>query len=450
MIVMKFGGSSIGTAEKIERCINIIADQKSKNPAVIVSAHGKTTNGLISMAESALEGNNETNSFIDFHNQLIADLKLDKQLLTTLYLELNEIIHGVKLVKELTYRTMDYICSFGERASSAIIAAALSARGYPAVQVNSYDIGLLTDNHHGSAHPLSDIDEGIAKNILSLTGIPVITGFLGRSNEGKITTLGRSGSDFSASIIGAALNVEEIQIWTDVDGVMTADPSVCSEAANLPVMSFQEASELAFYGAEVLHPATLMPAVQKKIPIKVLNSAKPQEKGTLILTTSQLSDRIAKSIVYKENLSLINIVAPQFRSTAQLLNTALTKLIELHKDIHIAATSESSISFVLDKPYTDEQLEQIVQECSALGTVSIKKNKCLVCVVGEELKGNPNVLGLIFNKLKEMQIKATMVSQSASEINVAFLIENDEIKRTVSALHSLLTELSTRKGSVHS
>ncbi len=280
--------------------------------------------------------------------------------------------------------------------------------------------------------------------IHTINDVPVITGFIAKDEKGNITTLGRSGSDYTASLVGAAIGAEEIQIWKDVDGVMTADPSVCDKARNLPVMSFEEASELSYYGAEVLHPSTLIPAMTRKIPVKVANTLKPEGPGTMILADSRLVDRIAKSIVYKEDLCLIHLLSQRFNSTTRLLSSALDILDRHNIGIHVAATSESSVSFVTDRPYSEDELLNASVELKQIGTVSFEKEKMLICVVGEELKGNPKVLGDIFTTVGKAGINARMVSQSASEINVTFLVENSQIADAVVILHNMLLKHTER------
>lgn len=438
MIVLKFGGSSMGTSEKIKRCAGIVKKQIDGRPVVVVSAHGKTTDGLIESAKKALSGKVDIGQIREYHKGLAGDLKVDWKSISPLIDDLENLLRGISLIRELTPRTLDHVMSFGERTSSRIFAAAMVQEGISAVPVNSYDIGLLTDSRFGSATPLRGIEEKIGRNIAGILEVPVITGFIARDEKHNITTLGRSGSDFTASIIGAAIGAKEIQIWKDVDGVMTADPSVCGSAQNIPVMSFNEASELSFYGAEVLHPSTLVPAMKKKIPVRVANTLKPDEPGTMVLADSKLVNRIAKSIVYKENLCLIHIASPKFNSTTKLLSSTLEILNKHDIGIHIAATSESSVSFVTDQSYSEELLCKASAGLEQIGAVYIEKDKALICVVGEELKGNPKVLGDIFTCVGKAGIKAKMVSQSASEINIAFLVDNPQIISTVINLHNIL------------
>lgn len=252
MIVLKFGGNSLSAPDKVRRCAGIVKSAIGRKPVVVVSAHGKTTDILINCAKKALEGEVDTEQFSSYHYSLADSLGVERMMIEPLVFRAEAMLHGITLVRELTPRTLDAVVSFGERLSSRIFASVLCQLGVPAVPLNSYEIGFLTDSNFGNAAPLPGIEEKISENLRAVTQVPVITGFLGKDTKGNITTIGRSGSDYTAAIIGAAIGAEEVQIWKDVDGVLTADPSVDARARNLPKLSFTEASELAYYGAEVL------------------------------------------------------------------------------------------------------------------------------------------------------------------------------------------------------
>ena len=248
----------------------------------------------------------------------------------------------------------------------------------------------------------------------------------------------RSGSDFTASILGAAVSAEEVQIWTDVSGIMTCDPSLDPDAQSLRRLSFDEASELAYYGAEVLHPSTLVPAIHAGIPVRVLNTLRPQDEGTLILPTSVVSERYAKSIVYKEDVNLITTASPRLMSALQILSRAFAILTRHDIGVHMATTSEATVSMVTDHDYSGAIMDAAMHDLSALGEAGVEHGKTIICVVGEELKGRADVLEQVFGSLRARGIKARMVSQSSSEINVAFLVDNSEVQTAVTALHKLI------------
>jgi aspartate kinase len=439
MIVIKFGGSSINTSQKVLKAVGIVKSELHRKPVVVVSAHGKTTDNLIECARKAKGGDISPEVVVDYHFKLTDALQVERKLIEPLIFRFEAVLHGINLLRELTQRTLDTIMSFGERLSSRIFAATLAGNGVSAVPVNSYDIGFITDSNHGAARPLlPDIEKDIAQNLGRYAQTPVITGFIGKDIKGEITTIGRSGSDYTASIIGAALGAEEIQIWTDVDGIMTADPSVEPGAQGLPELSFDEASELAYYGAEVLHPATLVPAIRRNIPVRVANTLSPTQPGTVIFPGSKLTGGLAKSIVYKEDVCLLNLFSPRLLSVTLLMSYALEILAKHQIHTHMAVTSEASISFITDRAYADEKLEPALAGLEEIAKVSLEREKAIICVVGEELKGKPGVLGEIFTALGAEGINARMVSQSASELNIAFLVDNSQITRTVRALHKLV------------
>ncbi|TVQ27794.1 MAG: aspartate kinase [Spirochaetaceae bacterium] len=438
MIVMKFGGSSIADAEKVRRAVGLVAEARERAPVVVVSAHGKTTDQLLESARRASLGTIDTSVITGYHQKLLSDLDLEPTLCDDLFDRLQGFIRGVSLIRELTPRTIDQILAFGEQCSTRIVAACMRSQGLPGVAVNSFEIGLETDSRHGAATPLPGIDASLASHLRKIEGIAVVTGFLGKDASGSITTLGRSGSDYTASIVGAALGVEEIQIWTDVSGVMTCDPSVDPRARSLARLSFEEASELAYYGAEVLHPATLVPAIRKGIPVRVLNTMHPADSGSIILPESALTESAAKSIVYKEDVCLITIASARLMSAVEILSRAFGILSDSGIGVHMATTSEATVSLVTDRDYDEQVVSQAMNRLAGLGTAQIYREQAIVCVIGEELKGKVRILEEIFAALGSNGIKARMVSQSATEINIAVLIRNAEIATAVTSLHELI------------
>ncbi len=438
MIVMKFGGNSLATSEKILRCIGLVRREIDRRPIVVVSACGKTTNNLLLAAHAALRGEVGIEPIEGFHRGLMEDLGLGFELLEPLMEDLSALLMGVSLTRELTSRTRDLMMSFGERISTRIVAAAMTKEGIEALAVNAFEIGLVTTAEHGCATPLPEAEEKIAESLGGIAKLPVVTGFLGVDCKGTITTLGRNGSDYSATIIAAAVDASEVQIWTDVNGVMTCDPSLDDSAASLSLLSFEEASELAYYGAQVLHQNTLVPTMRKGIPVRVLNTNNPADSGTLIVSTPEVTTRIAKSVVYKEDVCLINLTSPRLTSAVELLSSSLDILRAAGVGIHMATTSEATVSLVTTGGYDHEALGAALEDLEGIARVEAEPGKAIICVVGEELKGKAGVLGKIFGAVSSRGIKAKMVSQSASEINVAFLVDNVELKSAVRALHEIV------------
>jgi len=438
MIVLKFGGRAIGTPEDLGRCLDIVERAQAKRPVVVVSAHGDTTDRLMDLARRALAGEIKTSGIRDYHIDLADATGVQFEIIDPLFTRLEALLHGIGLVKELTPRTMDNVLSFGERISSRLVAAALSARGARAVPVNSYDAGLITDSAFGSAKPLPGTEKEVGDHLRSIADIPVVTGFIAKDRNGEITTLGRSGSDFTATFIASAVGAEEVEIWKSVDGVMTADPTVDERAQNIPELSFDEASELAYFGAEVLHPATLVPAIGKGIPVRVANMRRSEDKGTVILSRPVITDSLAKSVAYKEDVTLFHLVSPRFHSVPEVLSRALAILKECGIVAHMIATGEASISLITQSGLSDESRGRGCEMLSGAAEVRCEQGMAIICVVGDELRGNPGSIGKIFQAMAEAGVNARAITRSASEINVAFLVPQVDLARAVRSLHSLI------------
>lgn len=432
MIVMKFGGTSVGDAERIRGVADIVRKELKRRPVVVVSAHKGVTDRLIKLANEAIRHEVKTSELRAIHEKIMDDLGVDRGLLDESMSELEVLLKGIAMVKELTLRTLDYVSSFGERFSSRVIAAYFETCGIAARAHDAYDIGLFTDDNFGNAQPLPETDESLREHLLGMDDVPVVTGFIGMTKDGNITTLGRGGSDYTATIIGGALRSEEVQIWTDVDGVMTADPRVVPDAVVLDRISFEEASELAYYGAKVLHPATILPAMSKGIPVRVLNTFRPEVKGTVITPKTGAADRVVKSVVSKGNQYVVNITCERMF----MGHGYLARIFDIFADhrivLNMVATSEISVSVTTDDP---ARLDLAVRDLSRFATVTVEKEKAMICVIGEGLKETSGVAGDIFSSLKEAGVNVHMISQGASKINVAFIVDNDGMVTAVRALH---------------
>jgi aspartate kinase len=433
MIVLKFGGTSLGTPDTINTAREIVCARLAEGPIVVVSAHAGVTDALFELAHDAVRGRHDTFDLRQIHYNLIDALGLERDIIQHDLDELEELLKGISYVKELTPRSLDYAVSFGEKFSTTIVAAHFTRQGLPSVAVNSYDLGLVTDSNFGSANPLPRSEAAIAENIAGFREqVPVVTGYIAKDENGDITTLGRSGSDFTASFIGAAVGAAEIQIWTDVDGVMTADPTIVGEAITVSRLSFEEASELAYYGARVIHPAALVPAIRKDIPVRVLNTYRPEHPGTVIVRRCEQTQSTARAVVYKKNLTLINVV-----STRMLLQHGfMAKLFDVlnrHRIvIDMIATSEVSVSMTTD---TRQNLKHAVKEISEYSEVTVEDQKAIVCVVGEGIRRDARAPGEVFRALADEGINIHMISQGATKINIAFLVDNSDVKRTIKTLH---------------
>ena len=430
MIVMKFGGTSVGSAERIQSVAQTVKANLHRNPIVVVSAHSKVTDMLIGLAKRAVKGQPEIDDVRDRHLKIIADLGLKPSLVEKLLNELEVLLKGISLVKELTPRTLDYVLSFGERMSVRTVAAAFEKAGLQASPVDAFDLGMITDSNFGSAVPLPEADNIIAWNVKRFEKLPVVTGYIGKNKDGDITTLGRNGSDYTAAILGAACGAEEIQIWSDVDGVCSADPGIVKAAHSIEEMSFDEASELAYYGGRI-HPATLVPAVKKDIPIRLKNTYKPENPGTLIRHRAPVRG-IVKSVVYKEDLFLINLVSTRMLQHHGFMSRIFEVFGKYGIVIDMIATSEVSVSLTVD---SDRNLEPAIRELADIAEVQVEGGKAIICVVGEGIRNELGVSGQVFTAMKDAGIQVQMISQSAMSINIAFLVNNDQIPAGVNALH---------------
>ncbi|MFZ8849657.1 MAG: aspartate kinase, partial [Thermoproteota archaeon] len=348
---MKFGGTSVGSAERIINLSKIVKDNIDKNPIVVVSAFNGVTDHLINLAYNALKGEVNLDWIVERHLKAIEELGLSFEIVKDEFNELEIVLKGISYLKEVNPRILDLVMSFGERISSKIVAEYLKETGINAKQFNAYDIGLITDSNFGNAEVLEQSYENINKHLSSLKDcIPVITGFIGEDPKGRITTLGRGGSDYTATIIGAAMNVEEVQIWTDVDGVMTADPKVCPNAKIIEMLTYEEAHELAYFGAKVLYPKTILPAKKKNIPIRILNSFNPSKKGTYIVPDVKRERKVI-AIVSKKNINVINIHDPKM-SLAHGYLYRIFEVFNKHKmPVDLISTSEVNVSLTFESKY---------------------------------------------------------------------------------------------------
>lgn len=431
MIVMKFGGTSVGTAASIQNVLQIVRDRREQNPVLVVSAHAGVTNALVELARTAPQGNTDTSPLAQRHRELLAELGLPTDLLDPLLQEMDDLVRGMKLVSEASPRAVDLLLSFGERCSTRVLAAYFSAQGLPARAVDAFAAGLRTDNNFGRARPMPD-DGRLADNLRGIEGLPVVTGFLGADPQGNITTLGRNGSDFSAAIIGNALDASEIQIWTDVDGVMTADPGMVENPRPIPKMSFGEASELAYYGGKVLHPATIQPAMQKDIPVRVLNTLRPDSPGTVIVSEFKDPEHPVRAVVYKEGIHMVNLVSlPMLQQHGFLAK--VFRAAELHEiDVDLVATSEVSITMTADRA---DNLKAFAESLSGLGEVTIEPEHALVCVVGQGIAEYRGFAAKVLGTLAEADVRVRVISQGAIKVNLALVVHERDLVTAVTELH---------------
>ncbi len=446
MIICKFGGTSVQDAEAMERIVGIIRERITAKPVIVASAMGKTTNGLLQAARLAAEGEKQAALAVldELRGKHITEarrLGLESEypdILTSIdahFTEMANVVGGLATLGELTPRSMDAMAAHGERLATLILHGCLNSHGIPAELMDSRQF-IITDDNFTKAAPLFDLtDAAIQQHILPVLRngkVPVVQGFIGSNRRGVTTTIGRGGSDYSASIIGAALEAYDIQIWTDVDGIMTADPRLVPEARRVRVISFDEAAELAYFGARVLHPATILPAVRKKIPVHVLNSYRPDQQGTLITEEAPSSENPVKSIACKTGITIVNITSTRMLMAYGFLRTIFEIFDRFQVPVDVVSTSEVSVSLTVDNI---SHLWDIVTELKKVAEVNVEGGKAIVCCVGDNIRGTPGVLHLLTDAVQDINI--LMISQGASAINVTFVIDEDQTGRCVRNLHDV-------------
>ncbi len=442
---MKFGGTSVEDAAAIDRVAGIVKSRLAERPFVVISAMAKVTDQLLAMAAAAGRGDRdralEICRELRERHYLTAGELLGTGLHTGLHSELgaefdslDELLRGISAVGELTPRTSDFVVSFGERLSSMIATTAFLARDLPATFVDPRKI-IVTDAQHSRAVPqveeINDRLHDCVKPLLDRQRVPIMGGFVGATPEGVTTTIGRGGSDFSAALVGAGLNAERIEIWTDVDGMKTTDPRMCPDARRIKVISFEEAAELAYFGARVLHPATVLPAIEKNIPVLVLNSRNPGNEGTRILARTPPSRALVKAIAAKGRITVIDIVAARMLMAHGFLAKVFEVFARHRCAVDVVSTSEVSISLTVD---SNEAIPQIATDLEGLAFVKYSGRNAIVCLVGENLRDTPGVAAKVFAAIGDINVR--MISQGASEINITFVIDEANVPEAVRRLHA--------------
>jgi len=441
---MKFGGTSVGDAQAIGRVAEIVRARLPERPVVVVSAMARVTDQLLEMARSAGAGDRKTaltlarqlrerhyntagellgtGVFTQFHSDLGTEFE-----------ELEELLRGIAAVGELTPRTTDHVASLGEVLSSKLVTAALSAQGIEAALVDSRDC-VVTDESFTRATPLFDETNGrlreIVRPLVDRGWVPVMGGFIGSTPNGVTTTIGRGGGDFSAAIVGAGLGAQRIEIWTDVDGMMTTDPNICPGARRIKVISFDEAAELAYFGAKVLHPATVLPAIQKNIPVLILNSRNASGEGTRIAARAPHCKNFFKAIAAKKRITIVDVAAPRMLLAHGFLKSIFEAFDRHRIPVDVVSTSEVSVSLTVD---SNESIPALAADLARLADVKYEGRKAIVCLVGENLREIPGIAAHVFGELSDVKIR--MISQGASEINLTFVIDEEQVPAVIQRLH---------------
>lgn len=447
--IMKFGGTSVEGATAFQNVARIISARRSLRPVIVVSAMAGFTDALLqSVQESSDQKLSSAPTILEKHFE--RHLRVIDALLSNEAARMRDLIEQSRteiygLLNSLTPENRksieDAVVSHGEQLSSALLAAVLIDNKINATYVDARSC-IITDDTHGCAAPLMDETVRRTKNeldpIVNSSCIPVMGGFIGSTVTGVTTTLGRGGSDYTAAIIGAAMEAEEIQIWTDVPGVLTADPRVAPKARTVPKLSFEEAAELAYFGAKVLHPKTLQPAIELNIPVRICNSREPESGSTLVVATTSKSPQTVKAIAHKTGVTTVQVTSARMLGAYGFLRALFEVFDRNRTAVDVVTTSEVSVSLSLDDT---SNLPEIVKELEELGSVSIEEKRAILCIVGEGLRTTPGIAARIFSTISDINV--SLISQGASRINLTFAVEEERAREAVMRLHREFFENTT-------
>ncbi len=444
---MKFGGTSVGDVAAFERVYHIVSTQIARHPVVVVSAMTKVTDALLTAFEIAKKGDfaeaiatlePHFDRHVEVSRQFIPDgqpnafngeLEFARGELADLLIRVSRRSLPLSMLK-------DAIVSYGEQLSSRLLAEVMKAKGINARQVDSRRL-IVTDDEYGAAQPLIDETNELVKlelePLIAAGEVPIMGGFIAANRGGETTTLGRGGSDYSAALIAAALNASELQIWTDVTGVMTCDPRICDSARTIPVLSYEEAAELAYFGAKVLHPKTIKPAVDNSIPVRVCNTFEPDEIGTMVLSDSAEAPNKIKSIAHKKNITILRISSARMLGSYGFMSAVFQVFERFRTVIDVISTSEVSIALTLDNT---AEIDKIVTELERLGDVEVDPGYAVICVVGEGLRASTGLASTVFSTINDVNV--ALISHGASSVNLTFVVKEEFVADVIKRLHKEL------------
>jgi len=434
---MKFGGTSLATRERIETVASLVRERLPRRPVLVCSAHAGVTDLLLDGARRAAAGQPDLSAVRSRERETLDALELPLSLVEADLARLEQMFQGLALLGELTPRSLDAVAAFGERMSVKAIAAFLRKKRIPATAVDADEAGLVTDGRFTRANPRPEAYANLRASLAQVEGVPVVTGFIGRDTHGNVTTLGRSGSDFSATIVGRAVEAEEVEIWTDVSGVLTADPRIVPEARPVERMTYAEASELAYYGAKVIHPATIQPAVSKGIPVRILNTMQPAAPGTWIGPAKARKGTGVTAIASKRGITLVNVVSGRMLGQSGFMAKVFRAFAEHDVVVDLIATSEVSVTVSVDRL---EGVAEVVASLKDLGRVTTSEGNALVAVIGERMKQASGLAGRVFGALGRAAIPIAAISYGATKTNLQIVVPADREHEAVRSLHSVLME----------
>ena len=452
-LVMKFGGVSVADGSRLRHVGDLVQHFNRDNEIVLVTSalQGVTDDLLACARKAAKEGN--VSDVIDFmekltdrHNQAIADAIRDpqiaketKEIVAGKLSELEKAYIGICYLGELTARSLDYISSYGEQLAAPILSGVLRDMGIPSKSFTGSEAGIVTDSNYGDGSPLEKTYDLIPRKLLPLKGVPVVTGFIAKDEKGIITTLGRGGSDLSASLIGAAIDADEIWFWKETSGVMTTDPKIVPEAKSIPAISYREAMELSYFGAKVLHPRAIEPAIRKRIPVRVKCTFDPDTPGTQIVHDELPKVDVIKAVTLHKNVALLNISGAGMIGTIGVAARAFTALARAGINIVMISqgSSEANITMVIEERQVEKAEDALRAEFprELVKEISHDHDVCAVAVIGAGMAGTPGVAARVFKALGSAKINVVMISQPSGQHNISFVVASKDAERAVQELH---------------
>ena len=445
MVVQKFGGTSVADSDAIRRLIEIVRSARARDgagPAVVVSAMSKVTDTLLDIAVTAGDGRADealarveqlrerhvaaARALAPKADALVAAIGSELDSLTA-------VVRALAVLREVSPRTLDVVAAMGELLSSRLVAAALTSAGVEAEWVDAR-LALVTDGEHMRATPLyPDTNDALRVHVTSVIDrgrVPVLGGFVGATRDGHTTTLGRGGSDYSGALVGAGIGADEIQIWTDVDGMLTADPRIVAGAQLVPHLSFDEAAELAYFGAKVLHPSTIIPAVERDIPVRILNARKPDGGGTIITAKAEPSEAMLTGLACKRDITVVDIRSSRMLMAHGFLSRVFEVFDRFRTAVDVVTTSEVTVSVTVDDT---RQLDAIVEALSEFAIVTIERDMALLCAVGDRLRNEPAIAARAVGVFEEVPLR--MISQAASGRNITVILRQADLSHAMHRLH---------------
>jgi len=447
MVVQKFGGTSVADPVAIRRLIEIVRTARARDgrgPAVVVSAMSGVTDALLAVAAAAGSSRSDDalarveqlrQRHLAAANELVSEAPLATVVaqVADTFEQLSAVVRALAVLREVSPRTLDVVAAMGELLSSRIVAAALVEAGVPAEWVDARRAIVTNDDHTRAAPLMRETTAALRASVVPVLDaghVPVLGGFVGATAEGHTTTLGRGGSDYSGALVGAGIDAAEIQIWTDVDGMLTADPRIITAPRLVPRLSFAEAAELAYFGAKVLHPSTILPAVQRDIPVRILNSMRPEGTGTLITAAPSLDGTPLTGLASKRGVTVIDITSTRMLMAHGFLRQVFEVFERFRTAVDVVTTSEVSVSVTVDDR---RYVEAITQELSAFAEVAAEAEMALLCAVGDRLRDEPEIAARVVGVLEEVPLR--MISQAASRRNITVVLRQSDLPHAMQRLH---------------